>query len=201
MAIEIEKKYLGADFGQLPGKLRELRAKSFGAHFETNIMFDFPGNSLFAQKKLVRLRKNEWPDRAECILTCKGPARIELEGMKSREEIECGLQDATRMREILLAIGLVEVARYEKIRQSFELWGAKIELDTVPFGKVVEIEAGPEAFGALEKALGRDKCETSSKSYHELHQQWRVQNRLEPDASFVFPEKIRQKERQGIGLS
>lgn len=201
MAIEIEKKYLDADFEQLLRNLRDLRAKSFGAHFETNIMFDFPGNILFAQKKLVRLRKNEWPDRAEYILTYKGPSKIELEGMKSREEIECGVEEAGRMKGILLSIGLVEIARYEKVRQSFALWGAKIELDTLPFGNVVEIEAGPEEFGALEKALGLDKCETSSKSYHELHQQWRVQNRLEPDASFVFPEKIRQKERQDIGLS
>ncbi len=63
MAIEIEKKYLGADFGQLPGKLRELRAKSFGAHFETNIMFDFPGNSLFAQKKLVQIGRASCRER------------------------------------------------------------------------------------------------------------------------------------------
>ena len=57
MAIEIEKKYLGADFGQLPGKLRELRAKSFGAHFETNIMFDFPGNSLLRKKACAPEKK------------------------------------------------------------------------------------------------------------------------------------------------
>lgn len=201
MTLEIEKKYLDVNFDTLHKKLMAAGAKTDGVHFECNIIFDYPEYILYKQKKIVRLRSNEWPDKIEYVMTYKSPAPVNMTGIKVRNEIECLIDDIQAMQKILLGIGLMEIARYEKIRHSFNYMEAKIELDRLPFGNIVEIEAKPEAFPAIEKTFNLDKCQISSKSYHELHQQWRSQNDLKPDANFVFPEEIRSKERRLIGLS
>lgn len=201
MPLEIEKKYLDVDFDTLRNKLAKMNAETSGIHFESNIIFDFPQLALFGQKMLLRLRTNEWPFKTEHILTMKRPSKAENPGFKTREEIECVIDNVDALSDILHSLGLVEVARYEKIRQSYIVDDVHIDLDVVPFGNVVELEGNPKAITVLERALGLDKYQISSKSYHELHQQWRVQKRLDPDANLVFSPKIRINERHKIGLS
>ena len=71
--------------------------------------------------------------------------------------------------------------------------------DTVQLG-VVELEGPEEEILRLEGPLGLDDVPVSTQSYHYLHQQWRQQNGLPPDLSFVFEPEELARRRRDLGL-
>ena len=76
-----------------------------------------------------------------------------------------------------------------------------VALDQVPFTRIIEIEGEPKAIETAERCLHLDKCETSTKSYHALHQEWRGAQGLPPQLSFVFEEPERTRLREALGLT
>ena len=95
----------------------------------------------------------------------------------------------------------MERACYEKVREEWRLPGALVALDQVPFTRIIEIEGEPKAIETAERCLHLDKCETSTKSYHALHQEWRGAQGLPPQLSFVFEEPERTRLREALGLT
>lgn len=199
MSLEIERKYLGADFGILRSLLREAGGEALGVHFESNLIFDRPEGGFADAGFLLRLRTQEWPGRSRHVLTLKMPSQADGP-FKVREERECGILEAASLRGILEGMGYTKRARYEKIREEWRLTGATVTLDRVPFARIVEIEGEPAAIEAAERCLHLDKCQISTKSYHTLHQEWRHANGLPPLLSFVFAEPERTELREALGL-
>lgn len=204
--LELERKYLGVDFGRLRARLAELGARTDGPHFEANVVFDTSELALLKAGRLLRLREREWPGRSDCQLTFKAPpsdgdwARMSV---KARIELETGIGSPGAMFEMLRRLGYAPVARYEKARESWHLdWRgpSSIELDRLPFGGVVEIEAGADALDGLERLLEVDKCEKSLKTYHELNQEWRAAQGLPEQADLLFAPEERQRLRAALGL-
>lgn len=200
MSLEIERKYLSPDFEAVRRRLREAGGESLGAHFESNRIFDRREGGFAEAGFLLRLRTQEWPDRTRCTLTLKMPSKAGG-AFKVREERECVVSEAASLRGILEGLGYEERARYEKVREEWRLPGALVALDRVPFALTVEIEGDPAAIEAAERSLGLDKCETSTKSYHALHQEWRRARGLPPALSFVFGEPERMDLRAELGLT
>lgn len=201
MSLEIERKYLDPDFDGIRRRLRETGGVSLGTHFESNRIFDRAGGGFACAGFLLRLRTQEWPDRKRHVLTLKMPSRAGGGPFKVREERECVVADAASLRGIFEGLGYVERARYEKVREEWRLPGALVALDRVPFALVAEIEGEPEAIETAERRLHLDKCKTSVKSYHALHQEWRGARGLPPSLSFVFDEDERGRLRQALGLT
>ncbi len=205
MAEETERKYLEISIEELRSRLIALGARpEGGAHFESNALYDRATDPLRARRELLRLRIREWPDRTDARLTFKAPLPdLMLEGrpVKRREELELGLDDARTMHAILGRLGFTVLARYEKIRESWRLEGAGIDLDELPFGEVAEIEAPLPLLARLEKALGLDKSPNSAKSYYALHQEWLAARGLPRVDSFVFTEARRRAVRSRLGLT
>ena len=106
MALEVERKFPDVDLDDLRERLREHGARCLGAHFESNTVFDTPEGDLFSSGRLLRLRNQEWPHKARCVLTLKLPAATPAgaEHCKVRDEREVGVADAAAMRLILSLI-------------------------------------------------------------------------------------------------
>ena len=205
MALEIERKYLGVDFDRLRQALVGADAKDRGAHFESNMVFDTPDRRLFATGRLLRVRRQEWREGTRCVLTLKLPAAPAVPGeFKTREERELHVENDMTMGRVLEGLGFAVVARYEKVRSVWEVaspaGSALVELDELPFARVVEVEGDPRALDAVAARLGLDKHEISTKSYHALHQEWRSAQGLPPQTSFVFGPEEWQRLRRHIGL-
>lgn len=204
--METERKYLKPDLERTRLRLRGLGAVSRGPHFESNVIFDSPDSRLCGAGELLRLRLREWPDKSQSVLTFKYPceAGLRLKSVKAREELETLVENGPAMREILERLGFRPVARYEKIRDSWRLeFGGEIfsvELDSAPFGDVVEVEGAPSGINAVAEALGLDKCETSLKTYHELNQEWRVNSGGEQTRDLLFAPAARSRLRAALGL-
>ena len=208
MPLEIERKYLDADFDRLRCALIGAGATDQGAHFESNVIFDTPTFGIHASGRLLRLRSQEWRGRIRHVLTLKLPVVAPADSaVKAREERELAVESAAAMGAVLEGLGFVAVARYEKVRSVWRLdpfrpggSGMLVELDELPFARVVELEGDAEDLDAAGRLLGLDKCEFSTKSYHALHQEWRCSRGLPHERSFVFGADERSRLRARLGL-
>lgn len=208
MPLEIERKYLDVDFACLRVALVCAGAEDLGAHFESNVIFDTPDFAIHASGRLLRVRSQEWHDRARHVLTLKLPVPgTEDSAFKAREERELAVESAAAMGAVLEGLGFVAVARYEKVRSVWRLAPDRpegsemlVELDELPFARVVELEGEAEGLDAAARLLGLDKYEFSTKSYHVLHQEWRCSRGLPHERSFVFGADERRRLRERLGL-
>lgn len=207
--METERKYLDADLASLRERLRMLGASSDGPHFESNIVFDTADKALFAGGRLLRLRTREWRDKSDAILTCKYPCADKDYShtlVKAKGELELKVEDTATMSHILAQLGFQPVARYEKLRESWRLPAAsgesiyEVDLDSLPFGDVIEIEGDPVGMDALADMLGLDKCKISLKTYHDLNEDWRRSRGLEMPGNLLFEPESRRQLRTGLGL-
>ena len=202
MALEVERKYLGVDQACLRHRLRLLGARPLGAHFEGNWVFDTPDNALFASRRLLRLRRQEWPDKVRHVLTLKLPVVDDgVHNCKVREELELNIQDAVAMTAVLQGLGYRVRARYEKIREPWLIGKVEVALDILPFAHVLEIEGPAQALEQAALVLDLDRYTISTKSYHQLHQEWRMSQGLPPCLSFVFSQDKQRDWRESLGLA
>ena len=202
MALEVERKFLDVKLDTLRRRLVAERARSLGAHFESNTVFEAQDGSLMGSGRLLRLRSQEWATRFRHVLTLKLPVEVPAGAgqYKVRDEREVEVADASAMQLILEGLGYSAVARYEKVREPWRLDGVEVELDVLPFMEAVELEGEPGAIETAQRRLGLDKMAMSTKNYHELHQEWLQRNNLPARRSFVFSEAQREAWRQQLGL-
>ena len=155
MPLEVERKYLHVDFAALRRTLYDLGARTSGAHFESNWVFDTPDIQLFESRRLLRLRSQEWPDAVRHVLTLKLPAS-QSGHFKVREERELEVADGAAMRAVLEGLGYAVGACYEKIREPWRLEDVEVELDVLPFAEVVELEGEAAHIERAATRLGLD---------------------------------------------
>ena len=199
MGLEIERKYLHIDLQSMRQTLTDNGAHCLGTHFESNWVFDTAGKTLTEGGCLLRLRSQEWADKTRHLLTLKLPS-AESGAFKVREERETEVSNGLEMRGIFEGLGYVVVARYEKVREPWRMDMVEVELDALPFADVVELEGRAVDIESVQRRLGLDNAEISTKSYHELHQVWLRQNNKPPQFSFVFDEAQRGEWRKKLGL-
>ena len=212
MSLEIERKYLGAGREHLLAQLKSYGAKqTLAPHFESNTVYDNEQGTLLHDRRLLRLRRREWSDHADGLLTCKIPMEdlvLATGPVKRREEIEISLHtlsDIRNMDRILKELGYHPAGSYEKVRESWcvEVEGksAHMDMDLLPFTETVEIEADPATLELVEHLLGLDKFPTSAKSYHVLYLEWLANKGLPANNYMVFTDDERARLRKELGLS
>jgi adenylate cyclase class 2 len=165
MATEIEKKYrvTEEEAGRLRGVLRGLGARDEGEVFEVNTLY--AGNGLDVGRCALRLRR-EAGRRA--LLTYKERPDAEPEAVKRRREIETEVADADAVAVLLEALGYRPSLVYEKRRATFQLGGAEVVLDELPFGWFVEIEGEEMDILDAERRLELTAAEHVHETYPEL---------------------------------
>ena len=161
--IEIEAKWR-ADEGEHE-RLRTVLGRAGASHIGTvrefNALFDSIDDALRGSGRVLRLR---WLDHGQSILTFKGPATYH-EGMKTREETELQFTDRDAMIGILNGLGFSVSLQYQKTRESWDFDGALVTLDTLEFGRFVEIEGAEGQIRRTADLLGLDMGKAERRGY------------------------------------
>lgn len=115
--------------------------KQVDRSLERNWTWDFPGQPLRQQGKLLRVRQFA----GHCLLTFKGPVKRSRH-FKVREEREMAVEDAETLCVILEQLGLEVIFRYEKYRTAYSFkshrqqYQVNLAVDETPIGNYLEIE-------------------------------------------------------------
>ncbi len=161
--IEIEAKWRSdeREHERLRAALRRAGASHVGTVSEINTLFDFADGALQTRGQVLRVRLL---DDGDSVLTLKGPATYR-EGIKTREETELQLSDRDAMPRILRSLGIGPVLQYQKTRESWDFDRVVVELDTLEFGRFVEIEGTEDQIRRTAEVLGLDMGKTERRGY------------------------------------
>src|SRR5512146_2406225 len=135
MAQEIEVKFPLRNREELTRKLRDIGAQRlYPETFEDNIVLDRRGE-LRTKGALLRVRKFG----KYSIATYKGPMSIEG-GIKSREEVQTGVESFELAIQMFDSLGFKPVFRYQKYREVWRVKDVEVVIDRTPIGEYFEIE-------------------------------------------------------------
>jgi len=168
---EVEVKLHSPDLAQVRNALERAGATQTKPRvFERNLRYDSADGSLMEAGVVLRLRQDE-----TVKLTYKADASIER-GIVSRFEAEVALSDFETMDVILRRLGYEVALVYEKYRTTYELDGAEIVLDELPYGNFTEIEGDAATIERVVDRLGLHGCRRMTRSYVDIF--WDVKTRL-----------------------
>ena len=181
MAQEIEVKFLLRDRNELTRKLQELGAQRlYPETFEDNIVLDRRGE-LRTRGALLRVRKFG----KYALATFKGPMAIEG-GIKSREEVQTGVESFELAIQLFDSLGFKPVFRYQKFREVWRVHEAEVVIDRTPIGDYFEIEGSMEQIRTIAGELGMNMDQALRQSYADLYRQAR-RTRADLPEHMVFP--------------
>jgi predicted adenylyl cyclase CyaB len=150
-----------AEQAKLRDRLRQLKATALGAYDEENVRYR-P-----VRKQAVTLRLRIIDGGPQGVLTVKGPAKYERR-IKVREETEVLVSDALAMRDVLEALGHKVAVVYHKHRETWQLDGCHVTLDTLDFGFFSEVEGPVDVIEGVAGRLRLDGARALKSSYSEL---------------------------------
>jgi adenylate cyclase, class 2 len=180
---EVEIKLQVTDVGALLRRLKQLHARmDVPRTYESNTLYDTPKKNLARKGQLIRIRvekpspssnRSKSGRPATFILTYKGPARSSKahKRFKVREEVEVNVS-GDGIAQILTALGLRPIFRYEKFRTTYTLPGIrnlKIEIDETPIGIFLELEGAPSAIDRAARRLGYAREDYITATYSGLY--------------------------------
>jgi adenylate cyclase class 2 len=181
MAQEIEVKFLLRERNELTRKLQELGAQRlYPETFEDNIVLDRRGE-LRTRGALLRVRKFG----KYALATFKGPMAIEG-GIKSREEVQTGVESFELAIQLFDSLGFKPVFRYQKFREVWRVHDAEVVIDRTPIGDYFEIEGSMEQIRTIVGELGMNMDQALRQSYADLYRQAR-RTRADLPEHMVFP--------------
>lgn len=181
MAQEIEVKFALRDRAELTRKLHELGAQRLYAEtFEDNIILDRRGE-LRTRGALLRVRKFG----KYALSTFKGPVSIEG-GIKSREEVQTGVESFELAIQLFDSLGFKPVFRYQKYREVWRLHDVEVVIDRTPIGEYFEIEGSVDKIRAIAAELGMNMDQAIRSTYADLYRQAR-RTRADLPEHMVFP--------------
>ncbi|MBV9493386.1 MAG: class IV adenylate cyclase [Acidobacteria bacterium] len=181
MAQEIEVKFLLRDRNELTRKLQELGAQRlYPETFEDNIVLDRRGE-LRTKGALLRVRKFG----KYALATFKGPMAIEG-GIKSREEVQTGVESFELAIQLFDSLGYKPVFRYQKYREVWRVHDAEVVIDRTPIGDYFEIEGPMDQIRTIAGDLGMNMEHALRQSYADLYRQAR-RTRADLPEHMVFP--------------
>lgn len=185
MAQEIEVKFPLRDRNELVQKLHDIGAQRlYPETFEDNIVLDRRGE-LRTKGALLRVRKFG----KYSIATYKGPMSIEG-GVKSREEVQTGVESFELAIQLLDSLGYKPVFRYQKFREVWRLRDVEVVLDRTPIGEYFEIEGPMDTIRTIAGELGMNMDQAIRQTYADLYRQAR-RTRSDLGENMVFaPEEL-----------
>lgn len=149
---ETEVKFRVGDRAALEARLRALGATEGALEDEANILLDDDVLSLRRAGRALRVRVVN----GRGLLTYKGPASFDG-GVKSRLELESGVDAPGATLALLDALGYRPRFRYEKRRTPWRFADPArplVVVDETPLGLFAEVEGEAEAVRALAAELG-----------------------------------------------
>jgi len=152
--------------------------------FEDNIVLDRRGE-LRTKGALLRVRKFG----KYSIATFKGPMSIEG-GVKSREEVQTGVESFELAIQLFDSLGYKPVFRYQKFREVWRVRDAEVVIDRTPIGEYFEIEGTVELIRSLAAELGMEMDQAIRQTYADLYRQARRTRADLPNDMVFSPEQL-----------
>jgi adenylate cyclase, class 2 len=181
MAQEIEVKFALKDRDAILRKIIDAGGtRLYPETFEDNIVLDRRGE-LRTRGCLLRIRKFG----KYVLATYKGPMAIEG-GIKSREEVQTGLESFEKAIQLFDALGFKPTFRYQKYREVWRVRDVEVVLDRTPIGDYFEIEGAIDTIRSLSAELGMNMDDAIRHSYADLYRQQR-RTRADLGENMVFP--------------
>jgi adenylate cyclase class 2 len=185
MAQEIEVKFPLRDRAALIRKLQDIGAsRLYPETFEDNIVLDRRGE-LKTKGALLRVRKFG----KYSLVTYKGPMSIDG-GVKSREEVQTGVESFELAIELLDSLGFKPVFRYQKFREVWRIQDVEVVLDRTPIGEYFEIEGPMDLIRTISGELGMNMDQAIRQSYADLYRQARRTRSDLPENMVFAPEDL-----------
>jgi len=168
---ETEVKLYIPDLDTVKQKLEAVNAELKAPRvYERNVRYDNKERTMTPHGMVVRLRQD-----SRVRLTYKDDGTFE-NGVVSRFEAEVEVSDFDAMETILGKLGYTPYLVYEKYRTTYEMDGAEVVLDEMPYGNFVEIEGEKEAIERIIHTLELDDAKRFDGSYSTLFE--RVRQKL-----------------------
>jgi adenylate cyclase class 2 len=181
MAQEIEVKFPLRDRIELIRKLHEIGAtRLYAETFEDNMILDRRGE-LRTRGAVLRVRKFG----RYALATFKGPMAFDG-GVKSREEVQTGVESFELAIQLFDSLGFKPVFRYQKFREVWRVRDVEVVIDRTPIGDYFEIEGPVETIRAVSAELGMNMDQALRQSYADLYRQHR-RTRADLPEHMVFP--------------
>jgi len=185
MAQEIEVKFSLQDRSALLKKLHDIGAtRVYAETFEDNIVLDRRGE-LKTKGALLRVRKFG----KYSLVTFKGPMSIDG-GIKSREEVQTGVESFELAIQLLDSLGFKPVFRYQKFREVWRIKDVEVVLDRTPIGEYFEIEGPMELIRTISADLGMNMDQAIRQTYADLYRQARRTRSDLPENMVFAPEDL-----------
>jgi len=185
MAQEVEVKFPLRDRAELLRKLHDIGGQRLYAEtFEDNIVLDRRGE-LRTKGALLRVRKFG----KYSLITYKGPMSM-AGGIKSREEVQTGVESFELAIQLLDALGFKPVFRYQKFREVWRVKEAEVVLDRTPIGEFFEIEGPIERIRSIASELGMNMDQAIRQTYADLYRQARRTRSDLPENMVFAPEDL-----------
>ena len=185
MATEIEVKFALRDRKELVRRLDEIgAARLYPETFEDNIVLDRRGE-LRTKGALLRVRKFG----KYSLVTYKGPMSIEG-GIKSREEVQTGIESFELAIQLFDSLGYKPVFRYQKFREVWRVKDVEVVLDRTPIGEYFEIEGAVDVIREVAAHLGMNMDHALRQSYADLYRQARRTRGDLPEYMIFPPEQL-----------
>ena len=185
MTQEIEVKFALRDRNELIHKLHDAGGQRlYPETFEDNIVLDRRGE-LRTKGALLRVRKFG----KYSIATYKGPMSIEG-GIKSREEVQTGVESFELAIQIFDSLGFKPVFRYQKFREVWRVKNVEVVLDRTPIGEFFEIEGPVEVIREVVAQLDMSMDQAIRSTYADLYRQARRTRADLPENMVFSPEAL-----------
>jgi len=185
MATEIEVKFALRDRAELVSRLHELGAtRLYPETFEDNIVLDRRGE-LRTKGALLRVRKFG----KYSLVTYKGPMSIEG-GIKSREEVQTGIESFELAIQLFDSLGYKPMFRYQKFREVWRVKEVEVVLDRTPIGEYFEIEGAVDVIREVAGQLGMNMDHALRQTYADLYRQARRTRGDLPEYMIFPPEQL-----------
>jgi adenylate cyclase class 2 len=182
---EVEIKFALKDRHELVRKLHDAGGQRlYPETFEDNIVLDRRGE-LRTKGALLRVRKFG----KYSIVTYKGPMSIEG-GVKSRDEVQTGVESFELAIQLLDALGYKPVFRYQKFREIWRVKDAEVVIDRTPIGEYFEIEGQLDQIRMLASELGMEMEQAIRMTYVDLYKQARRTRADLPNDMVFSPEQL-----------
>lgn len=173
-SLEIEIKFKVADLGVLEQKIIAVGGKELHHNvFQRTVKLDTPDQSLRQREVFLRVRDGE-----RKVMTVKSKVPNSDEKFKEREELEIEISDVVLAEKMLNKLGFTEKLIMEKYRTEYELAGAILALDLLPFGNYLEIEGEKKQIETVIKLLGLETEERLATTYWHLFNDFKKENNL-----------------------
>jgi adenylate cyclase class 2 len=185
MAQEIEVKFALRDREELLRKLNDIGAQRlYPETFEDNIVLDRRGE-LKTKGALLRVRKFG----KYSLATYKGPMSIDR-GVKSREEVQTGVESFELAIQLLDSLGFKPVFRYQKFREVWRVREVEVVIDRTPIGEYFEIEGPMDKIRSIAAELGMNMDGAIRQTYADLYRQARRTRSDLPENMVFAPEDL-----------